>query len=588
MNEDDYMLDAPPPPPPKPVKRDKPAKQPPEAAAAPSEPAEAAPRRGRPGKDKPTNKRLGRIKKGKEGEPAQFEPGGSHGAKNFDAAALAEELKIWWENDGGDSFILQIEDELWSRWPASSIVKEIKERLKGRVWHERRDGEQLSEMDRLLLYVRKQRCVHRLVHALAGYKSGVHENAGGRFIVATSPKIIQPVKGDWSMIRQFIEGRLLPTSPGYQPPDDEHPLGRVIGWQNQATMFYLWLKSSYLSLVDGEPGSRMGGHLLVLAGPGDCGKSRIQTNIVTPILGGRSADPTAFLTNADTFNSDMIEAEHQQMEELQSGSQKTTDRVMLSEAFKRMVATEMKRVRLMRNDPFTVEPFWRPTLSINNDPDKLRAFPMLTPDFRDKVLMLDVAQVPLPMPTDTPAERKAWNDRVKAELPAFVWWLVNEFKVPDELLVDENGRRATRFGFRYWQHPSLVAELFEDTPAAQLIRLIDACELVHQINGTRKLWELSGPHNNLAGRKLRVPNSQGETWVPDDGVWCGTALDLEKWLTSEMAGWKSSVEKEALKLFKFTAVDRILSRLKEDRIDRVAQGRKNHARVWTISRPGVE
>lgn len=555
---------------------DEPSKQKVAVTSAP------AARRGRAGKDKPTNKRLGRIKKGKEGEPAQFEPGGSHGAKNFDAAAVAEELKLWWENDGGDSFIFQIAEELWSRWPASSIVKEIKERLQGRVWHERRDGEQLSEMDRLLLYVRKHRCVHRLVHALAGYKSGVHENSGGRFIVATSPRIIVPMKGEWGMIREFIEGRLLPTSPGVQND------GTVSGWQNQATMLYAWLKLSYESLVDGEPGSRVGGHLLVLAGPGDCGKSRIQTNIVTPILGGRAADPTAFLTNADTFNSDMIEAEHQQMEELQSGSQKTTDRVMLSEAFKRMVATEQKRVRLMRNDPFTVEPFWRPTLSINNDPDKLRAFPMLTPDFRDKVLMLEVAQVPLPMPTDTPAERKAWNERVRAELPAFVWWLVNEFKVPPELLVDETGRRATRFGFRFWQHPSLVAELFEDTPAAQLVRLIDACELGHNVNGVRKLWELAGPHNNLAGRRRRVANEEGEKWVPDEGLWCGTALDLEKWLTSEMPGWKSSVEKEALKLFKFTAVDRILSRLKEDRVDRVAQGRKNHARVWTIARPSAE
>lgn len=536
-----------------------------------------------PKKEKPTNKRLGRVKKTKADEPAQFEPGRAAASKRFDdeeMRAIAEELRLWWENDGGDSFILQVEDELWSRWPAASIVKEIKERLKGRVWHERRDGEALAEMDRLLLWVRKHRCVHRLVHALAGYKSGVHENAGGRFIVATSPKIIEPQPGDCSMIREFIEGRLLPPSPGYQPET-----GTVVGWENQAAMFHLWLRCAYDSLVNGEPGSRVAGHLLVLAGPGDCGKSRLQTNIITPILGGRSADPTAFLTNADTFNSDMIEAEHQQMEELQSGSQKTTDRVMLSEAFKRMVATEMKRVRLMRNDPFTIEPFWRPSLSINNDPDKLRAFPMLTPDFRDKVVMLEVAQKPLPMPTDTPLERKAWNDRIRAELPAYVHWLLHEFQPPEELFVDEGGRRATRFGFRSWQHPSLVAELFEDSPAAQLLRLIDACVLEHEVNGQRKLWELEGPHNNLAGRKRR-----DGSWEPFEGIWTGSAVDLEKWLTSEMKTgqdrvWRSSVEKEAIKLFRHVAVDRILSRLKEDRIDRVSQERKNFGRVWSVARP---
>jgi hypothetical protein len=169
---------------------------------------------------------------------------------------------------------------------------------------------------------------------------------------------------------------------------------------------------------------------------------------------------------------------------------------------------------------------------------------------------------------------------MREELPGYVWWLLNEFKIPDELLVDENGKRATRFGFRSWQHPSLANELYEDTPAAQLLRLIDACELVHTINGTRKLWELQGPHNNLAGVKKK-----GGEWVPHDGVWTGTAVDLEKWLTSEMAGWKSSVEKEALKLFKHAAVERVLSRLKEDRVDRVAHERKNFARVWSIARP---
>jgi hypothetical protein len=289
------------------------------------------------------------------------------------------------------------------------------------------------------------------------------------------------------------------------------------------------------------------------------------------------------LTGDDTFNADMIEAEHQQLEEMKSGSQKTTDRVELSEAFKQIVATDSKRVRLMRNDPFTVEPFWRTTLSMNSDPDKLRAFPMLTPDFSDKVLMLHVAQMPLPLPTDNLTQRKLWNDTMRAELPGYIWWLLNEFKVPEELLVDDTGKRATRFGFRSWQHPALAASLFNDSPGAQLLALIDAAELTHTTGVPTKLWELAGPRYNESGRKAK-----GGVWEQIEGVWVGSAIDLEKWLSGEMEGWRSSVEKEAQKLFRHTAIERVLSRLKVDCPDRVVQERKATARLWAVARPGGE
>ena len=601
MNEDDYMMEEPPLPAaasgkPRP-KRAVPASgggghviAPPASQTSPAK-----------GGKKGTNKRLGRLKKTEADEPAQFEPGQAAASKLFEPEQLAAELRIYWENDGGDSFILQVEDELWSRWPKAALVAEIKERLQGRVWHEKRAGEQLSEMERLLLYVRKHRCLHRMVNALAGYRSGHYDKhgrpfdaekskQGGAFIVGSSPEIIKPVKRDWRLLREFIEVRLKRLSPPYQTWVDASQAGPstyvMPVTQDQALMFHLWCKNSYESLAFGEPGSYMGAHLLVLAGADDCGKSRLQTNVITPLLGGRHADPTSYLTGEDSFNADMVEAEHQQMEELMSGSQKTTDRVELSEAFKRMVATDSKRVRLMRNDPFTIEPFWRTTLSMNSDPDKMRAFPMLTPDFRGKVLMLNVDQIPLPLPTDTPAERKVWNERMREELPGYIYWLLNEFEVPEALLVSDTGKRETRFGFRAWQHPSLASALFDDSPGAQLLALIDACEITRDTSTPSmpcKLWELKGPHYNLSGRQQR-----GGGWLPVEGVWVGSAMDLEKWLSGEMEGWKSSVTKEALKLFRHTAVERVLSRLKVDCVDRVAQERKNTGRLWSIARPSGE
>ena len=571
MDEDDYIIDEP----------EAPEPYEPEQVdhmpfdAEPTKPRGAASKGGK----KPPNKRLGRIKKSDPDEPAEFEEGSAHGSRNFDPGESCAQANLWWENDGGDNFIISSKvegEDLWSRWPMTSIKKLLRElpiypsEFKG-------EKERLHEMDRVLLHARKHRCVHRMVDALAGYKSGIHGEKSRRFIVASSPQIVEPKDVPWDTMREFIEGRLRPTSPGWD--------GNIVnGWQDQSVMFHAWCKSSYLSLTEGEPGSYMGGHVLVLAGAGDSGKSRLQTNIIKPLLGGRAADPTTYLTGMDAFNADMIEAECLLMEELTSGSHKTQDRVQLSEQFKKLVATEAKRVRLMKTDPFTVEPFWRVSLSINNDPDKMRAFPMLTPDFRDKVLMLLVDQVPLPMPTDTPDQRKAWNAKMREELPGYIYWLLNHFEIPEELLKDETGRRATRFGFRHWQHPTLASELFDDTPYAKMLSLIDECDLKHEINGDRKLWELDGPEHNLAGRH----NRDRTVWEPLKNVWRGSAVDLEKWLTGEMPGWKSTVAKEAEKLFRHVAIDRLLGRLKEDAIDRVAQHRTGKRRMWAIAAPDVD
>ena len=332
MDEHDYTIDEP----------DAPEPYEPEQVKdvpAESEPIKPRGSASKPGK-KTTNKRLGRIKKTDPDEPAEFEEGSAHGSRNFDPAEICEQANLWWENDAGDNFIIgsQVDGEdLWSRWPKTAMKKSLRElpiypsEFKG-------DKERLHEMDRVELHARKHRCVHRMVDALAGYKSGIHGEKSRRFIVASSPQIVEPKDVPWETIRVFIEGRLQPTSPGWD--------GKVVkGWQDQSVMFHAWCKSSYLSLTEGEPGSYMGGDVLVLAGAGDSGKSRLQTNIIKPLLGGRAADPTTYLTGMDAFNADMIEAECLLMEELTSGSHKTQDRVQLSEQFKCLLDITARTVK---------------------------------------------------------------------------------------------------------------------------------------------------------------------------------------------------------------------------------------------------
>lgn len=559
MNEDDYFIEEPlPPAAPKKPKKAEPEKKGITPISDDDAPAPAA--RGKK-VAKAVNPRDGRAKKGAKDQAGKFVPGDAEPPKGFDPAEVCESLNLWWENDGGDSFVINPGGgELWSRWPMSSI-KQLARMMPGRlIALKAREKEVLSEMDRVLLHARQGRCVEKVLPALAGYRAGVRELSDGRrVVVRMSPKLVQPEKGEWPTIKALIEDRLN--------------LGE--GKIDQSLYFHAWCKIGYESLMFGEPGSFKPGHAMVLAGPVGCGKSRLQVNIITPLFGGRKADPTAFLMGDDSFNADMMGAEHLMMEELLTSSWSAADRTNLSEAIKRMVANESKRMRLMRTDPLTVDPFWRFSLSINNDPDKLRAFPMLTGDFRDKVVMLLVAKRALPMPTRTVQEQKAFNDQVRKELPAYADWLLNEFELPESMLTYQ-GEDATRFGFASFQHPELADQLFDDTPAANLLRLIDDAEFEHRTGTPQKLWDLTHPLNT-SGKKQR-----GGEWVNKPGVWEGSAETLENILCGHIEGWTSSVARAASRLLGKSGASTMLSRLREDRSDRVDKRDRAHERGWMI------
>jgi len=571
MNEDDYIIDAPPPPPRKEIRtRVRPAAG--GFADDDSPPSSLPPKPSKKG-ERPTSPREGRVRKPGKDKAAEPVPGDAAAPKKFDPAEICEKLDLWWENDGGDKFILKSGSGVWSKWP----MKAVKDRIRKVMYKEhgrliaqsvRKDSEEIiSEIDDVFMHAREWRCVEEVVPGLAGYKSGLHTLSDGtQIVVRLSPKYVEAKQGEWPTIKALIEGRL--------------DLGE--GEVDQVQYFHAWCKIAYESLMFGEPGSYKPGHAMVLAGPVGCGKSRLQTNVITGLLGGRHADPTPFLLKEDNFNGDTARAEHQMMEELLTSSWSAEARAALSEAIKRMVANTSHRMRLMKTDPRIVELFWRLSISLNNDPDKLRAFPMLTPDFRDKVVMLLVAKRPLPMPTKTAAEQKLFNDKVRSELPAYAYWLLNEFKLPDKMLVDEMGEDATRFGFASYQHPSLAAQLFDDSPAAQLLSLIDAAEFESKVDGKCALWELTYPLNT-SGRKQR-----GGEWVNIPNVWRGTAEVLEELLTGELEGYTSNVAKAAKRLLNRTGAANMLSRLAADRIDRVCKGDTSQARGWIIAAPAAQ
>jgi hypothetical protein len=564
MEDDDYILEEPQPvapakpePKPKPQAKEKPAEEPRDEAPVPP--------REKGGK----NPRRGRVKKTAPDEPAKFEPGDALPPKTFDPADVAEEMKMWWEVGAGGEFILELNDT-WAEWPEKKVVNRMRMLPNRMIAIKPRDNERLGECDRVILHTMENRALAKVLPSLSGYPAGIHDFSGRKFLVKSSPKIPVPEKGEWKTIEALCDRLDL----------EKHESGI-----NQLPWFYSWCYIALDSLMNSEPGGFRQGHYMILAGPNGCGKGRIQNQVITGLLGGRAADPTKFMLGADEFNADLFEAEHLMMEELPMASQKTVDRNQFGENIKRVVANSNSRMRLMRTEPLTCNPFWRGTLSVNESPDVLRQLPLLRPGYKDKVLMFRVADIGLPMPTVTPAEQKAFRDQVAKEMPAFAWWLLNEFTVPEELLwYDvEKKRPATRFGFREFHHPDLVNALFDDTPEAELAMLIDKALLSRGEEKNKKLWDLPYPYNE-ARRFDRKDNS----WVQLEGVWRGGYTDLQDLLEGEREGWNCNVSSAAKKLFRHCSADRLLGKLKIDFPTRFEDGRSGSAgRYWLIERPQV-
>ena len=511
------------------------------------------------------------MKKPAPDAPAAFEAGGADRPKLFDAEAVSEEMRIFWKSGDGDNFMMQGDDLRWARWTKDSTVDAMRA-LPGRmIAIKARENEMLSEAKQVLLHVRKTRALEEVIPSLPGYKSGIHLlDSGERVLVKNAPKLVEPVAGDWSNMRQVIEGRL-----------DRRPSGGI----DQTPYFHSWCKVAAEAIRGGQPGHWRAGHAMILTGPRGCGKNRLQEQIITPLLGGygRFADPAKFLFEADEFNGDVFSAEHLMLSEIPSPSQRTVDRTSLAEKIKQVVANPAQRMRLMRTEPCSVSPFWRLTISVNDDPDKLRSLPVITADFGDKVLVFHCASAPLPVIGDNTIENQREFRRVmEAELPCYLHWLLNEWVIPEELKTYADGTNATRFGFREYHAPCIKDELFDDTPAAQLMSMIDSA-----------MFKRGGsfPSDDEEGGSV----AEGRLWdmVGDKAtgakLWHGKAETLQLMLTGE-AGYFCNIATMAKKLFQHNKCSSLLGRLYADehfRDIRLSKGDCREWKGWLIGPPSV-
>ena len=277
--------------------------------------------------------------------------------------------------------------------------------------------ERLSEVDQKLSEIQLE---HDVAYAgpLAGHNSGLLDCYGNRILVTASPKLIEPAAGDWPVLSQFFKNLLVDSA------------------YDQRPYVYAWLKLGVEALRAGCPRP---GPVMAIAGPRNSGKSLGQ-NLFTLILGGRVAKPYRYMSGRTEFNGELFGAEHLMIED-EAPSTDLRSRRALGAHIKAFTVNETQSCHIKNRQALTLAPFWRLSISVNDEPENLMILPPISDSEQDslgdKIILLRAGLADMPMPSEALEQREAFWQTLVSELPAFLHFLSN-WDVPEEY-----GIRAT-------------------------------------------------------------------------------------------------------------------------------------------------
>ena len=329
-----------------------------------------------------------------------------------------------------------------------------------------KDGQGNTPAERAMLWLMQN---HRVAFAgaLAGYKAGIHESGGIRFLVTESPVFIMPEAGKCDKIRLLVESLFFEAD----APDHEQ--------RRQADYFYILMSESfaayYRRMVDGDTKNFRHCPALAIFGPRLCGKSVLIELVMTPLFGGKKADPMNFMRDGK-FNKDLFGASLLNLDD-KGASANLAERRQRGESIKDLIWKEQQRMEGKGQDAVNLRPFWRMIIAGNDDHAGLQICPALSPSLEDKIMILRAQQAEgLPQNHE---ERDAWADAIRAELPAFAAFLLS-YRPPENVKLDPRTRVPI------FQHPKIVSALRELQPEMRLLELIDTLGL---IGDDSPLWE---------------------------------------------------------------------------------------------------
>ena len=309
-----------------------------------------------------------------------------------------------------------------------------------------KDSFSVSVLEKALQRIVMERAV-KYAGPLAGHWPGLVELTGRKVLVTEGPAMIQPKRGDWPRLRAVLAGMLRTNSVEHGDLSEK-----------QWDLFLGWLRAAYEALRDH---TFRQGQALTLCGPHSCGKTQL-AGIIAECLGGRSANPYAWIVGKTNFNAELLGAEVLIADD-EASETDFVSRQQLGHRVKQICVGGTVRIEGKGATAGSWRPFWRLVMLLNEEPQDMKVLPPMEEGVRDKFLLLRISRYTWP---DAPGEFVKLRTAITAELPAFIWFLLNEFSLPKEL-------SSARYGVADWQHPDLLFDLENLHPWRRLMELID-------------------------------------------------------------------------------------------------------------------
>ena len=278
--------------------------------------------------------------------------------------------------------------------------------------------------------------------SIAGHAQGLSKDTNDLPILITSEaKIPQPALGDAPTISEIIGGAFA------------DPMA--------TTVFMSWLSGRYKSV---QAHCHIPSPMLVLAGEINSGKSLLAW-IVAQTLGGRTANPYSAWSGGMLWNDDLVGSELLLVDDCVASTD-IRNRRAFGASFKESVYPHSVQLRKRNHSSISVRPVWCVMVCCNSTPESLQIIPPLDADLADKIALLHVIGVKLPIDTSTPDGKTQLQSLIRSELPAFAQQLI-DWVTPDEL-------KDSRSGVIAWRDPELSESVDAHSPSKRLEALLEA------------------------------------------------------------------------------------------------------------------
>jgi hypothetical protein len=276
---------------------------------------------------------------------------------------------------------------------------------------------------------------------IAGHRQGIMlDNNGQQILITGEPILPQPAEGDTPLIDSIISQAF---------PND-----------TAMDVFISWLSGRYKAV---RSYTHIPAPMMVLAGEINSGKSLLAWT-VAQLLGGRTANPYEAWSGGILWNDDLVGSEFLLIDDC-TGHTDIRARRAFGAAFKGSIYPHMIQLRKRHSSSISVRPVWCCMLCCNDTPEALQIIPPLDADVADKIAILHVHRIALPIDTSTPEGKKQLQIAIRQELPALADRLM-QWEVPTHL-------HDTRSGVIAWRDPELVDWVDSHSPARRLEELLE-------------------------------------------------------------------------------------------------------------------